>query len=171
MLMFDGCCGTKGASASMLDHGWEVITLDIDLAFLPDIVCDIREYSYSGPKPTLMWFSPPCTDFSFNDKPWNKDKQRPIDLSIYEACLRIVKETNPDFWIIENVRGAIKYFGPPKAKRGPFYLWGYFPPLAPFKLNYKRKDSYSGRNPELRAAIPYELSDQVRLAIERNPYW
>lgn len=172
--MFDGCCGLKGASASMRDNGWDVTTLDIEPSFEPDIVADIREYTpIPGTHYDLMWFSPPCTEFSFNDKPWNKDKQIVPDISIYQSCMRLVNLMQPRFWIIENVRGAVPYFTITNvvARRGPFYLWGYFPPLPQFKLEYKKKDLTSGRNPELRALIPYQLSDIIRMTIENNLNW
>lgn len=167
--MIDFCCGTKAASAAMFDRGWKVVTLDIDEKFMPDIVCDIRNYTYSGPTPDLMWFSPPCTDFSFNSLPWNANKQRAADISIYGACKRIIRQSKPKYWIIENVRGAMTYFGPPTQKRGPFYLWGYYPPIGKGHLNYKTKGSHPGRNSHLRAAIPYELSLAIALSIENNP--
>ena len=41
-LCIDLCCGLKGFSSAFLEGGWEVITVDIEPKFLPDILCDIR---------------------------------------------------------------------------------------------------------------------------------
>ncbi|GAI29454.1 unnamed protein product, partial [marine sediment metagenome] len=64
MLMVDLCCGLKGASKAMTERGWTVITLDISPDFEPDIVADVRGWSYQGETPDLVWASPPCNEFS-----------------------------------------------------------------------------------------------------------
>lgn len=64
MLMLDLCCGLGGASKAMKERGWDVITVDIDPEFNPTIVADLRTFHYSGPRPDLVWASPPCTEFS-----------------------------------------------------------------------------------------------------------
>lgn len=46
----------------------EVIEIDIDPRFNPDIVCDIMEFDYISflikNEPYMLWFSPPCTEVS-----------------------------------------------------------------------------------------------------------
>ena len=56
MLMLDLFSGLGGASKAMKERGWEVITVDNNPKFNPDICIDIREYHYSGPTPcTRVW--------------------------------------------------------------------------------------------------------------------
>ena len=64
MLMLDVCCGLKGASCAMFDRGWEVLSVDINPHFSPDVVADVRTWHYHGPSPDLVWCSPPCTDLA-----------------------------------------------------------------------------------------------------------
>ena len=52
---------------------------------------------------------------------------------------------------------------------GPFYLWGWFPPLGNVDMRtFRKKESYSSQEPERRAAIPYALSYSMAVAIERQ---
>lgn len=168
LLMIDLCSGLEGACQAMKSNGWQVITVDVDCKFNPDIIADIRTWSWDGRRPDLMWFSPPCNEFAREFMPWCSTGSKP-DLSIYQACLRIVKECNPRYWIIENVRGAVPYFGKPRASYGPYFLWGYFP-LLPEKLplRYRKKESMSSSQPEKRAKIPFELSRAVAYAVENS---
>lgn len=168
MLMIDLCCGLKGASKAMSDRGWTVITLDILPEFNPDIVADIRRWSYQGERPDLIWASPPCNEFTKEFLPWTRTGETP-DMSIYRACQRIIARTNSRFWIIENVKGAVPYFGRPAQVLSPFYLWGFFPRLVNVDLSTRRfKDSYPSKDKAKRALIPYNLSLAVALAVERQ---
>ncbi len=166
MLMLDLCSGLKGASQAMLDRKWKVITVDINPDFSPDVTADIRDWQWEGAKPDLIWCSPPCTEFSREFMPWHKTNKTP-DLTIYQACLRIIEHNKPRYWIIENVLGAVKYFGKPTVIYNPYYLWGFFSPLGNVKINIRHKSSYSSRCQSLRAKIPYSLSCAVALAIEQ----
>ena len=60
MLMLDLCCGLGGASRAMQERGWDVIRVDINPEFSPDIVADITTFHYTGPQPDLVWASPPA---------------------------------------------------------------------------------------------------------------
>lgn len=168
MLMIDVCAGLKGASTAMVDRGWEVVTVDIEPSFSPDILVDIRAWSYDGSKPDLMWFSPPCTEFAREFMPWCKTGKKP-DMSVYIACKRIIAESQPRYWIIENVKGAVPYFGKPAAIVGPYYLWGFFPPLGNVRYTAPKKESLSSSKSAERAKIPYSLSLAVALAVEKTP--
>ena len=166
--MIDCCAGMKGASSAMVERGWKVVTVDIELSFNPDIVADIHNWSWSGQQPDLMWFSPPCTEFSRESMPWSRTRKQP-DLSIFIACKRIIAESQPHYWIIENVKGAIHYFGKPTAIYGPYCLWGFFPQLGKVRLHdVRKKESLSSSKAIERAKIPYQLSLAVALAVERS---
>lgn len=171
--MLDLCAGLGGASQAMKSGGWQVFTVDVDPRFNPDIVADIREFSWNGQRPDLVWASPPCTEFSRESMPWCRTGQAP-DMSIVLACLRIIRECNPPYWVIENVRGAIRHFrpilGPPRSSFGPFFLWGVFPIRGHHPIEYKPKESYSGKRSDLRAKVPAEVSLAVLDSIVKTPY-
>lgn len=152
----------------MKDRGWTVITLDIDPTFQPSIVANIRTWSWSGPQPDLIWCSPPCTEFSKLSLPWNKNKGLPPpDMSLVNACRRIIREAQPRYWVIENVKGAIPYLGAPQESHHPYHLWGHFPHLGDIDLSRtRRKDSHTSANKAKRALIPYQISRALAIAIE-----
>lgn len=170
-LMYDLGAGLKGASQAMKERGWEVVTLDIDPRFGCDITADVRTWHYTGSRrPDLLWFSMPCDEFSRESMPWCKTGNVP-DMSLVLACLRIRDEMQPLNWVGENVKGAIKYFKPVMGNyrfhAGPFYLWGWFPPLGKVDMRtFRKKESYSSSAPAERAAIPYALSYSMAVAIE-----
>lgn len=169
MLMLDLGSGLKGASAAMKARGWQVITVDINPDFKPDLIADLRKFSYSGPRPDLVWCSPPCDEFSREFMPWSKTGNSP-DMSIVLACKRIIDECQPRYWVIENVKGAIRWFEPVlgnyRVNYGPFYLWGFFPMPGDFRLIYRKKESRSSSAAAARAMIPAQLSNALTEAIE-----
>lgn len=169
--MIDLCAGLGGASQAMKERGWHVITLDSDSSFNTDIVADVRAWSWQGERPDLVWGSPPCDEFAREFMPWSKTGRVP-DVSIVKACKRIIQETNPRYWIIENVQGAVKYFKPilgdPATIFKPFFFWGYFPDLGDLKFEYRKKESYSSKRKAERAKIPYEISLAFAMQIEQQ---
>jgi hypothetical protein len=169
MLALDICCGTKSATAAMHSRGWNRITLDIDPLFEPDIVADVRGWSWTGARPDLIWFSPPCDEFARDWMPWVSFEGDP-DMSIVEACLRIVEESKPRYWILENVQGALDILKPligePRLKHKPYFFWGFFPDLGDVRPVLKKKESMSSRDKVKRAMIPYEFSKALALAVE-----
>lgn len=165
--MLDLCSGLGGASAAMKDRGWEVITLDVNPDFNPDIIADLNTWSYNGPTPDLVWISIPCTEFSRESMPWCRTGEKP-DLALYHSAMRIVREIPDTIWVLENVRGAIRYFGKPKQIIGPFCLWGNFPPIIS-KCKMKRKIDAKGSGAKRaaeRAKIPYPISESLAIIIE-----
>lgn len=150
-------------------RGWNVVTIDIEPRFNPDIIADARTWSYEGARPDLIWASPPCVEFSRESMPWCRTGNEP-DMSIVLGCKRIIEEANPRYWVIENVRGALHYFRPhfgePAARVGPFFLWGNFPQLGTIKRDFKKKESYGSKQRAERAKIPAGLSLALAQAIE-----
>jgi hypothetical protein len=171
MKMYDLGAGLKGASQAMKERGWEVITLDIDPSFHCDITADVRTWHYTDiVSPDLLWFSMPCDEFSRESMPWCKTGKAP-DISLIQACLRIRDEMQPLFWVCENVKGSINYLNPLMGKyrfhAGPFYLWGFFPPLGKVNMStFRKKESYSSTWSSERAMIPYAISNAIAEAIE-----
>ncbi len=156
---------------AMRARGWDVVTLDIEPKFEPDIVADLREYHYSGPRPDVMWLSVPCPDYARHHMPWTRKLLPPgwePDRSIWQAALRLIAEAKPKYWVIENVVGAQFYWGPAQAHVGPFYLWGHFPDIGRPTLIDRKKESYASDQQAERAKVPYAISLALALAVERT---
>ena len=131
--------GMEGWSQPWKERGHQVTTVDINEGFNPTIVADVEMLPIEllkarGPYDVIM-ASPPCTEFSKASMPksW-KSVQRfgcNPDTKLLKRTLEIIKELNPKFWIIENVRGAVPYFEPilgkPVKRIGSRYLWGKLP--------------------------------------------
>ncbi|MDD2329020.1 MAG: DNA cytosine methyltransferase [bacterium] len=174
MLMLDLCCGLGGASKAMRERGWDVITVDIVPEFNPSIVADLRTFHYSGPRPDLVWASPPCQEFSRWSLPesWacNRGGKQEPDVSLMLAAMRVIEEVKPRWWIIENVRGAVPFFephlGPVRKRSGSRYLWGEFPPFDCEPGFGKEKLPPSRDRPALRSIIPKQLSTALCRAVE-----
>ena len=172
-LMIDLFSGLGGASQAMKERGWEVIRIDINPQFRPDLCIDVRDFlkCWDGRNPDLLWASPPCDEFSRAEKPWyEEDRPSRESLELVKVVFDIVREVNPRFWILENVRGAQKWLGRAPYHCGAFYLWGYFPFQKlniPHSVGYfKEKLFPSPDRKALRAKIPYELSLAVACVVE-----
>jgi hypothetical protein len=166
--MLDLFSGTGGASAAFRQAGWDVVTVDNDPQHHPDVLADLRRWAWAGERPELVWASPPCTEFSRTSMPWCRAKGPPEpSMELVEAALRIVQETQPHYWVLENVRGAVPYLAPllgaPRVVAGPFHLWGYFPP---FRLELPAfKERLGSRDVVKRAAVPSRLSAALLAAV------
>lgn len=172
--MIDLFSGLGGASAAMRDRGWDVITVDSEDKFKPDVVGDIAEMQL---EPTtqvdLVWASPPCTEFARTSMPWTRKRMTgPPSLALVEAALRIVDEIKPTWWILENVRGAVPYLRDLSllGHAGPVYMWGEMPRGFIAALKQLRiapyKERLSGLRPDLRSKTPREISELVALSVE-----
>lgn len=164
--MLDLFAGLGGASSAMRERGWEVTTVDIEPAFEPDVVADMRAFTWSGGPVDLLWASPPCDEFAKESMPWCRTGLPPR-LDLVDAVYRLVREIRPRHWIIENVKGAQRWIGPAAWVRNPIYLWGVFPfiehgPIEPWK------ERLSSTQAAERAKIPYSLSVAVAEAVEQG---
>lgn len=170
MLMLDLFSGLGGASAGFRDRGWDVVTVDIDPRFNCTHTTDLAAWEYTGATPDIVWASPPCTQFSRSILPWIKDKRTP-SLDLLRAALRVIREVDPVWWVVENVRGAIRWFRPllgdPVMSVGPVFLWGRFPSFTvrPVKA-YKQR--LSSRRKAERSKIPYPISAALAKACESS---
>lgn len=162
-VMLDLFAGRGGASAAMRDRGWRVVTVDLDPRFRPSIVADVRQFGWRGPRPDLIWASPPCDEFARESMPWCRTGAQP-STALVLAAKRVIDEIDPVWWVIENVRGAIPYLGRWRERCGPFFFWGWFPFLGVDIPARKEHLSSSAR--AARAAIPYGLSLAVCRAVE-----
>ena len=175
MLMLDLFSGLGGASYAMKERGWEVITVELNPDFKPDICTDITGWSWSGPRPDLVWASPPCTEFSKASLPksWACNRTPPCpDVGLMLQAKRIIEECNPRYWVIENVRGAKPFFGPwlgkPRKEVGSRILWGEFPIFDTPKVYGKWRLAPAKDRAARRSKIPPGISWALCLAIEQE---
>ena len=195
-LMVDIFAGLGGASSAFVDHpDWEVIRVEIsntvwqevfknesysDEEFDSYIWGDITKWEIyydllekiKGRTVDLLWMSPPCTEFSLARNP----KITNPSLELLFTSITLKESLKPRYWIIENVKGAIKKFnkivGIPVYKLDPFYLWGVFPIFDPdikhSKLEGDAKKMWSDDplRPFTRAKVPFEFSEALRQTIQ-----
>ena len=95
--------GTGSVGNAFKDHGWDVVSLDRDMA--ADIRTDIMDWDYaiSEYEPgyfDFIWASPPCTEYS---------RAKTVGVRDIEGANKIVDRTwdiithfMPTFWCIEN---------------------------------------------------------------------
>lgn len=137
--LLDLCCGMGGWSIGFYRAGFSCTGVDVlDLAYPYELVlADVREWSPSK-RYDVVAGGPPCTEFSqLTRLAIGRGQRGPRDVAagveLVKACIRIIEEVQPKFWILENVRGSeehiIPLLGKPKLKRGPWLLWGNFPPF------------------------------------------
>ena len=115
--------GTASFSKVAKEHGHEVFTIDFDKQFNPDLCIDILDFDISMlpeefKKIDIVWASPPCQKFSVmtiyrnwikkEDKYIPKNKESEIACEIVKKTLKIIKELNPKYFIIENPRGMLR---------------------------------------------------------------
>lgn len=155
----------------MYRRGWNVYTLDNDRKFDPDECADVRIWQPPltwNIHPDLIWCSPPCTEFARESMPWSRTGEAP-DLSIVRACKRLIDKYQPRYWVIENVRGALKWFSPilgkPAYQCNPYFLWGNFPDISHIRVR-SHKEKLSSVQRADRAMIPEALSQGLAEAIE-----
>ena len=152
-------CGLGGWSDGLALEGFEVLGVEInqkiaELYKHPVIVadvCSLDPLDFRGYD--LIVGSPPCRDFVKGSDSWWKIKKDPAQGKVLiDAFLRIVGESGPKYWLMENVWGAVNYVSTPP--RGNFKLsrtmyrpfWGNFPAfLIPVDYNKKSMQYYSNR--------------------------
>jgi hypothetical protein len=194
--MVDLYAGLGGASEAMIRTGWDVLRIDnnpllagvdnmvmMDIKKLKPRIISSRVPESGNPIIDLVWASPPCRDFSLGFNAPKPTAQRTgldyePDMSLLEEAIRIIDKLKPRYWVIENVRGAIgdfePYLGSPRLVIGAFVLWGNFPMFEmPENWHHSKcgpgsgdKHSSDPLRANYRAIIPFELSEQLRLAIE-----
>jgi hypothetical protein len=103
--------GTGSTAEAFREQGFEVVTLDFNPKFRPDICVDILEWDYAKAfKPGYFHtiaVSPPCTEYSA------AMTCRPRELAkadaIVERALKVIEYLQPWHWFIENPRtGMLK---------------------------------------------------------------
>jgi len=183
MKVLDLCTEFGSETAAFRDRGHDVETLGIvgNVTYLQDA----RAF-HPTKKYDFITAHPPCTEFSIAD--WRKGpcKDRSPDMSIVEACFRIITEAKPRFWMLESPRGCLRHFiGRPQYTirygdfghycQKPTDLWGVLPWFQSYVVNRVQKQSngltaYTNgtHNTAQRALVPYGLSLAMCEATERE---
>lgn len=131
-IILDLCGGSGSWSKPYKDAGY-----DVRVITLPEH--DVR--TYIPPRNVYgILAAPPCESFSNAGRGHVKNQSMDIGtgLNIVSACLRIIKESNPTFWALENpATGELpKYLGKPLMSFQPYQygdgwakktaMWGSF---------------------------------------------
>jgi site-specific DNA-cytosine methylase len=179
--------GLGGASQAFLKAGWDVVRIDnnplledIPNTEINDIMSLLPPYHFGEPF-DLIWASPPCVEFSTAYSApavvaKREGKEFKPDLSLCLKAKEIIDHLNPQYWVIENVKGANNHFTkalqmPPRQIVNQFYFWGKFP-FIHIDSNW-RHSKYDGDKwssdplrANYRAKIPLEISKAFLNAIE-----
>lgn len=200
MNVFDGCTEFGSETEAFKDRGHDVTTLGLEGGV--DIKMDIRDF-HTIEYYDFMWFSPPCNCFSIASvrHHW-KDKTTPNPetleaLNVVKACIRIIEEAKPRYWMIENPVGMLRTVDFMKAIKQKYFqstvtycqygdtaqkptdLWHNIPTFYPKWC--KRGNSCHAASPrgtapkgtiqykskKDRSMVPYGLSLSLCIAIER----
>ena len=120
--LFSGLGGFSQAFAEA--DKWDVVTVEIDPEFSPDVCADIWDLTPSdlaeiiGPWDTLVVLaSPPCTQFTLagNHDSWDHQRQAPRSPEARDAIglvyhtLGLIRGLDPRYWFLENPRGRLRW--------------------------------------------------------------
>jgi hypothetical protein len=185
MDVLDLFSGLGGFSQAFLDRGHRVLRIDNDARFqdIPHtVIMDVRHYKPDHHFDVVL-ASPPCTEFAPWAMPasWHPDRNPTPSLELVEEAIRVIRSARPRFWVIENVRGSVRFLRPILGRpvcRSPQYLWGEFPILYQTGMNVGKNNGRlpvgKGKEtlppgpmrPAIRSKIPLVLSMSLCLAME-----
>jgi ribosomal protein S27AE len=131
-------CRNCGWSIGFHREGFECQGIDIvDVGYPYDLyLTDISDYSPQF-APDIVVQSPPCTEFStLTLLSYIKGQRGPPQpekgIELVKEAIRVRKEAEPKFWILENVYGSLPHLvpllGKPMLLAKPWVLWGNLPP-------------------------------------------
>jgi len=182
-LAYDLFCGYGGWADGLLAHGWRVVGYDNEPKcatrypgeFVLQDVSTIAGSRLAGAG--IIVASPPCQRFSEARASRKHDPATEDDLGLLKQAVRVIREAQPRYWVIENVRGAVPLFssvlGAPRYSKRPFYLWGRFPPFLVGQSNLRKMGWYyrpdkgkwfqtpGKRDPRERARLPLNLTSPI----------
>jgi site-specific DNA-cytosine methylase len=196
-LCIDLEAGLRGFSSAFLEAGWEVVSVDIDPKFGSTITADILTLtaaeieaktklgSFALYEKVVVVASPPCERFSIANSNWPQKGIRKA-LEIVGATIELIADIKPDYWLLENPKGRLRWFlgAPPHSVKlsdyghnrtiqggklqrpyKPTDLWGNVPfqLLEGSKEVKPLKESISRAR---RAEMPKGLSQAVLQAVE-----
>lgn len=116
MKLLELFCGTKSIGKEFAKAGFEVVSVDFDKQFAPDICADVLTLDPEQFKGfDAVWASPPCNAFTVAliGRNWYHDHTPKNDLArhglaILEHTIRIIKTVAPRMFWIENPRGKMR---------------------------------------------------------------
>lgn len=152
--------GLGGFSAAFADaDGWDVVTVDIEGRFDPDIQADVLDLRHGDlPDPDLVLASPPCTAFSMAASGTHIGPEgEPVSdwgatsIQLVHHTVGLIRALDPDHHVIENPMGGMRrelghpdahvwwcQYGSDRAK--PTDLWGDLPRAFEPKRCYPQAD-------------------------------
>jgi len=196
-ICLDLFAGLGGFSQAFEEHpDWTVVTVEISNRFEPDIQADVMNLRPNElPDADVVLASPPCTQFS--RVAWSHGKRVETDgtpktgaasdaIALVYHTLGLIKAINPEYWFLENPRGALRWvIGEPTAtvdycRYGHYTqkqtdLWGNHPTSFEYKKcnhgSHSRRDGVTDfelgpSDPAERAKVPRELSKEVLKSVE-----
>ena len=185
------------SEAFMDDPNWEVQRVDnnellnqvenMTIANIYALRDELKHHYDQGWRPsnetTIVWASIPCNEVSlgFSSQRSRSDRGEienfyPEEtMALLEATLEIIEILDPQYWIIENVRGSLKYFQEPLGEpkqiiANKYVLYGKYPHIhvrGEIKSKFE-KDTWSTDplRANKRAVIPMAISQGLKDAIE-----
>lgn len=102
--------GTGSVGKVFRNHGWDVLSLDLDSKSKADITVDILDWDYKEYKPgdfDFIWASPPCTEFSKLKKIFGHHQDLSLANRIVKRTLEIIDYFKPKVWFIENPQSGL----------------------------------------------------------------
>ena len=150
--LLDLCCGMGGWSIGFYRAGFNCTGVDVlDLGYPYKLnLADVETFHATEKCYDVVVASPPCTEFSQLVRlAVARGHRGPADpakgLRTVKACIRIIEEIQPKFWVLENVAGSLPYITPllgsPVVIHKPWFLWGNFPSFMFAQSNLPKKTS------------------------------
>jgi len=131
--LLDLFCGRWGWSREFAKRGWECV--GVDMQEPPEIPQNCQWLGRDVLTLSAKWIaengfdficaSPPCEEFSVWGMPHfhPHPKYPALGIRLFNHTREICEKTDLPY-VIENVRSAQLFVGPPTSHCGPFYLWG-----------------------------------------------
>jgi hypothetical protein len=110
-------CGHKSFTKVAEKHGFDMLTIDFNHKFNPDLCLDmLYATKMSIPKryrkPFVVWFSPPCESFSLSGNSlylgFPIKPKAYIGLVLAYKCIEMIQNLKPTYWFIENPRAGLR---------------------------------------------------------------
>jgi len=179
--VIDLFAGLGGFSQAFEQHpDWEVVTVEIQERFKPDIQADVLDLRLGDlPDADVILASPPCTTLSIagnhtdhyvDGEPHSEEAKEHVALAYHTVGL--IRAKSPDYWFLENPRGRMRrYLGKPTGEitlcpygydwQKPTDLWGEHPPSMEYRTCPKGADCH--------AAGPSGFDSDEETTHERDP--
>jgi len=120
--VLDLFCGLGGWSKPLRERGHEVVGVDMEPKFKPDICADVMTLDATALGSfDLVLASPPCEAFSVASigHHWTggrrmyvpKTEHARLSIGLVERTLDLISDIKPRWWVIENPRGVLRKLG------------------------------------------------------------